>query len=135
MRARRLRIARIVETSATIGPAVAMLSAKRTSPVQSSGGNEPSGSLSSRLGSTTVSAVCTDRVLAREQIPGPLSGWKDRAPNTSLARQCWIRHISRIYRGLGLDLAIVRHLVELHGGDIDAQSEGVGRGARFRVTL
>lgn len=38
-------------------------------------------------------------------------------------------------RGLGLGLAIVRHLVELHGGDIEAHSEGVGRGARFRVTL
>jgi signal transduction histidine kinase len=38
-------------------------------------------------------------------------------------------------RGLGLGLAIVRHLVELHGGGIEAHSEGVGRGARFRVTL
>jgi signal transduction histidine kinase len=38
-------------------------------------------------------------------------------------------------RGLGLGLAIVRHLVELHGGGIDAHSEGIGRGARFRVTL
>ena len=38
-------------------------------------------------------------------------------------------------RGLGLGLSIVRHLVELHGGSIDAHSEGIGRGARFHVTL
>lgn len=37
--------------------------------------------------------------------------------------------------GLGLGLAIVRHIVELHGGGITAESEGPGRGARFTVRL
>jgi PAS domain S-box-containing protein len=38
-------------------------------------------------------------------------------------------------RGLGLGLALVRHLVELHGGTVSAQSQGAGQGATFRVTL
>jgi PAS domain S-box-containing protein len=37
--------------------------------------------------------------------------------------------------GLGLGLAIARHIVELHRGDISAESEGIGRGAQFTVML
>lgn len=43
--------------------------------------------------------------------------------------------ITRNYGGLGLGLAIVRHLVELHGGTVQALSAGIGKGATFIVTL
>jgi PAS domain S-box-containing protein len=43
--------------------------------------------------------------------------------------------LTRTHKGLGLGLAIVRHLVEMHGGSVKAESKGEGKGATFTVTL
>ena len=44
-------------------------------------------------------------------------------------------HMTRRYGGLGLGLSIARELVNLHGGRIWAESEGLGEGSTFRVVL
>lgn len=45
------------------------------------------------------------------------------------------RGLDRAKGGLGIGLTIVRRLVELHGGQIEARSEGLNQGAEFLVTL
>jgi signal transduction histidine kinase/ActR/RegA family two-component response regulator len=45
------------------------------------------------------------------------------------------QQMARRTGGLGLGLAIVRKIVELHGGSVSAASEGLGRGSRFEVVL
>lgn len=49
----------------------------------------------------------------------------------------WQAHAvaTRAVGGLGLGLAIVRHLVEAHAGSVKAESEGLGKGATFTVSL
>jgi signal transduction histidine kinase len=42
---------------------------------------------------------------------------------------------TRRYRGLGLGLSIVKHLVELHGGSVRVKSPGKGKGSTFIMTL
>lgn len=50
-------------------------------------------------------------------------------------RQAETESSTRTQGGLGLGLAIVRHLLEMHGGEVGVESKGLGLGATFRVRL
>ena len=43
------------------------------------------------------------------------------------------RTLKRAQGGLGIGLTLARNLVEMHGGSIDVQSEGLGKGSEFTV--
>lgn len=58
-----------------------------------------------------------------------------RLPRVFEAFEQGQRSITRQYGGLGLGLAITRTIVELHGGRIEALSDGPGHGATFRLRL
>ena len=45
------------------------------------------------------------------------------------------RRVERSQGGVGIGLTLVRKLVELHGGTVEAYSEGPGRGSEFVVRL
>ena len=71
-----------------------------------------------------VSVSDTGQGIAREFLPYVFDRFSQADSTTT-------RH----HGGLGLGLAIARHLVEIHGGTIRAQSRGVGEGATFTITL
>ncbi|MBV8199484.1 MAG: response regulator, partial [Acidobacteria bacterium] len=85
-----------------------------------------------------------DIVIAVGRIPG---GFQIKVTDTGkgISPQ-FLRHVfdrfrqddsssTRAHGGLGIGLAIVQHIVELHGGRVEAESPGVNRGATFTVTL
>jgi signal transduction histidine kinase len=76
-------------------------------------------------------------------VPFPTPG-PSLAPSPKLATNLAVhrtrrgdgrRHPTRVFPGLGLGLALVRHLVEAHNGAVEAHSEGPGTGATFVVRI
>jgi signal transduction histidine kinase len=80
--------------------------------------------LARRAGEVELTVADTGRGIAPEFLPHVFDRFAQADPT-----------ISPKQGGLGLGLAIVRHLVELHGGTVAADSPGVGLGATFRLRL
>lgn len=80
--------------------------------------------LERRDANAVVSVRDTGRGIARQFLPHIFDRFRQADSTTT-----------RRHGGLGLGLAIVRHLVEIHGGTIEAESAGEGHGATFTVTL
>lgn len=76
-------------------------------------------------GKVTIEVRDTGRGIAAEVLPYVFDRF----------RQAETKSSTRTKGGLGLGLAIVRHLVELHGGEVMADSKGKGKGAVFTVEL
>ncbi len=81
--------------------------------------------LTERDGRAALVVQDTGQGIPRESLPHVFERFRQAGPGD--------RRGSR--GGLGLGLAIVRHLVEQHGGTVTAESEGEGRGATFTVEL
>jgi signal transduction histidine kinase len=77
-----------------------------------------------RAGIAEVAVVDTGAGIAPDVLPNLFRRFQQGDSSTT-----------RRFGGLGLGLAIVRHLVELHGGTVRAHSPGINRGATFVVTL
>lgn len=79
----------------------------------------------SQIGSTVEITVSdTGQGISREFMPYVFDRFRQADSTTT-----------RQHGGLGLGLAIARHLVEIHGGTIEAESEGIGSGATFTIKL
>jgi signal transduction histidine kinase/CheY-like chemotaxis protein len=77
-----------------------------------------------REGAVAVTVADTGIGIARETLPRLFEMFSQAAPA-----------IDRAQGGLGIGLALVKGLVQMHGGTVEANSEGPGRGSTFVVTL
>jgi signal transduction histidine kinase/CheY-like chemotaxis protein len=88
----------------------------------------PGGAVAARLetreGRVAVTVTDTGKGIAPAMLPHVFDAFR-QADGTTTSR----------HGGLGLGLTIVRHLVELHGGTVVAESPGEGLGSTFTVTL
>jgi len=75
-------------------------------------------------GAITVSVSDTGQGISKEFLPYVFERFRQADSTTT-----------RQHGGLGLGLAIARHLVEIHGGTIRAESKGEDQGATFTITL
>jgi len=80
--------------------------------------------LAERDGALSVTVTDTGAGIAPEFLPHVFDRFRQDDATTT-----------KKHGGLGLGLSIVRHLVELHGGTVSAQSEGPGRGATMVVRI
>ncbi|HET7286411.1 MAG TPA: ATP-binding protein, partial [Pyrinomonadaceae bacterium] len=80
--------------------------------------------VSQRAGVVEVSVSDTGQGINNEFLPYVFERFRQADSTTT-----------RQHGGLGLGLAIARHLVEIHGGTIRAESRGVGKGATFTIRL
>jgi PAS domain S-box-containing protein len=87
-------------------------------------GGHVSVTLAAKGGETEVTISDTGEGIAPDFLPYVFDRFR-QADGTS----------TRSHMGLGLGLAIVRHVVELHGGTVRVASAGVGKGATFIVTM
>ena len=76
------------------------------------------------VGAVEVSVSDTGHGISREFLPYVFDRFRQADSTTT-----------RQHGGLGLGLAIARHFVEIHGGTINAESRGEGRGATFTIRL
>jgi CheY-like chemotaxis protein len=90
----------------------------------SSSGDRVTASLRAHDGEVTVSVANTGSGIDPSFLPRVFDRFQ-QADSSSTRR----------HGGLGLGLAIVRHLVELHGGRVAAESPGIGQGATFSFVL
>jgi CheY-like chemotaxis protein len=75
-------------------------------------------------GSYEISVADTGRGISPEFLPQIFERFSQQESGTG-----------KSFAGLGIGLTIVKHLVDIHHGTIDVHSEGIGKGATFRVRL